>query len=166
MFHPLRRWMVGMVMGAAMVCASGAVAQEFPPLTKGQSVYIPVYSQILHGNLNDSGKPNELLLSSMLSVRNTDPKYPLTITSVKYYDTHGQVLREFAASPKTLSAMGSTDFFVEYKDRSGGTGANFVVTWQAEQPINQPILETIQVYFWGSISQSFVSRGQVIHTHE
>ncbi|MBF0271510.1 MAG: DUF3124 domain-containing protein [Magnetococcales bacterium] len=127
---------------------------------------MPVYSSVMHGNLNDNGKPSEILLSSMLSVRNTDPKYPLTITSVQYYDTHGRVLREHISAPKTLHPMGSMEFFVEYKERDGGTGANFVVTWKAERAINQPILETVQIYHWGTQAQSFVSRGQVIDMHE
>ncbi|MBF0190113.1 MAG: DUF3124 domain-containing protein [Magnetococcales bacterium] len=135
-------------------------------MSKGESVYVPVYSSVMHGNLNDNGKPSEILLSSMLSVRNTDPKYPLILTSVQYYDTHGRVLREHLAAPKKLQPMGTMEFFVEYKEREGGSGANFVVTWKAERPINQPILETVQIYHWGTQAQSFVSRGQVIHTHE
>ncbi|MBF0098306.1 MAG: DUF3124 domain-containing protein [Magnetococcales bacterium] len=127
---------------------------------------MPVYSAVLHGNLNKDGKPSEILLSSMLSVRNTDPKFRIMLTSVKYYDTHGKVLREHLAAPRTLDPMGSVDYFVEHKEREGGTGANFVVRWRAERPVNQPIMETVQIYHWGTVAQSFVSRGQVIHTHE
>ncbi|MBF0612128.1 MAG: DUF3124 domain-containing protein [Magnetococcales bacterium] len=139
---------------------------DLPPLSSGQTVYVPVYSQIYHGNMDRDGKPKEILLSSMLSVRNTDPKHSMTITSVKYYDTHGKVLREYLSQPVTLAAMGSTDYFVEYKDRSGGTGANFVVVWKSAKPVNPPIMEAVHAYFWGSSSQSFISRGQAIHTHE
>jgi hypothetical protein len=138
-------------------------AMELPPLSKGQMVYIPVYSSVLYGNVDeDRGQPREILLSAMLSVRNTDPKNGLMIKSVAYYDTHGNRLREYLNQPKLLNPMGSAAFFVEYKERSGGTGANFVVTWNAERPINQPIMETVHVFSWGSQSQSFTSRGQVI----
>ncbi|MBF0212400.1 MAG: DUF3124 domain-containing protein [Magnetococcales bacterium] len=127
---------------------------------------MPVYSSVMHGNINDKGQPEEILLSSMLSVRNTDPSNHLIVTSVKYYDTHGRILREHIAEPKVLRPMGSMEFFVEYKEREGGTGANFVVTWKADRPVNQPILETVQIYHWGTQAQSFVSRGQVIQIHD
>ncbi|MBF0183374.1 MAG: DUF3124 domain-containing protein [Magnetococcales bacterium] len=123
---------------------------------------MPVYSSVYYGNIDERGQPKEILLSSMLSVRNTDPQHGMTIQSVTYYDTHGRPLREYLKQPHMLQPMGSTDFFVEYRERSGGTGANFMVTWQATRPINQPIMETIHVFSWGAQSQSFISRGQVI----
>ncbi|MBF0159687.1 MAG: DUF3124 domain-containing protein [Magnetococcales bacterium] len=128
---------------------------------------MPVYSSVLHGNINaTTGKPDEMLLSSMLSVRNTDLSRSMTITSVKYYDTRGMVLREYLPGPRVLAPMESVNFFVEYKEREGGSGANFVVTWQSSQLMNQPILETVNVYHWGTQGQAFISRGQVIHTHD
>ncbi|MBF0176467.1 MAG: DUF3124 domain-containing protein [Magnetococcales bacterium] len=128
-------------------------------------VYVPVYSHVLHGNTKRDGKPEEMLLSSMLSVRNTDPTYGMTITSADYYDTNGRIIRRYLSGPKSMPALGSTDFFVENRDRTGGTGANFIVVWEAAQPINPPILESVQVYFWGTQSQAFVSRGQAIRPH-
>ncbi|MBF0427303.1 MAG: DUF3124 domain-containing protein [Magnetococcales bacterium] len=127
---------------------------------------MPVYSHILHGILDDSGKPNQLPHSSMLSVRNTDPSFEMRILSVKYFDNDGKLLREYLKKPVSLPPMGSTDYFVDYLDRRGGTGANFLVVWKADRPINQPILETINVYFFGVQSQAFVSRGQAIHPHK
>ncbi|MBF0418165.1 MAG: DUF3124 domain-containing protein [Magnetococcales bacterium] len=141
-------------------------ADDPPPLSTGQTIYVPTYSSVWHGNLNERGKPSEILLSAMLSVRNTDPKYRMTINSVKYYDTGGKLLREYLHEPKTVNPMGTLEFFVEHQERQGGTGANFVVTWRAERPINQPILETVQVYHWGTQAKAFISRGQAIHTHE
>ncbi|GAB0057755.1 hypothetical protein SIID45300_02087 [Candidatus Magnetaquicoccaceae bacterium FCR-1] len=141
-------------------------ADDPPPLSAGQTLYVPTYSSVWHGNLNDRGRPSEILLSVMLSMRNTDPKYSLTLTSVKYYDTAGKLLREYLQEPRTLGPMGTVAYFVEHQDREGGTGANFVVTWRSERPINQPIAETVQVYHWGTQAKAFISRGQAIHPHE
>ena len=82
-------------MVAASLGSQGVWAEE--ALSKGQTVYVPVYSHISHGNLDGRGKASELLLSSMLSLRNTDPALPITITSARYYDTDGKMLREFMA---------------------------------------------------------------------
>ncbi len=156
-----------MIVGGALLLLLPwyAAASEMPPLSTGQAVYVPVYSSVLYGNINSDGKPSEMLLSAMLSVRNTDPKHAITLTSVKYYDTEGRMLREHIAAPAQLPPMGTRDFFVEYRERSGGTGANFMVTWKSEHRVNQPIMETLQVYHAGAQSQSFISRGQVIDPH-
>lgn len=155
-----------LLIAAAAPAAAPLAGEDLPPLSTGQAVYVPVYSKILHGNVSKKGAPEELLLSSMLSVRNTDLSYPMTISSVVYYDTDGRVIRSYLTAPRVLPPMGSADFFVEYQDRLGGTGANFVVKWTAEQPINQPILETVQAYLWGNHSKAFTSRGQPIHLHD
>ncbi len=165
--HTIRRAvLVALLLGSVpFVSPASAHDDGKPVLTRGQSIYVPVYSKVLHGNINKTGQPNEILLSSMLSVRNTDPKYPLVLTAVRYYDTDGRVLRDYITTPKTLPPMGSTDFFVEYQEKFGGTGANFIVTWSSSDPINAPIMETVHVYFWGNQSKAFISRGQVIDPH-
>ena len=131
-------------------------------LSKGQTVYVPVYSHIAHGNLDGRGKPAELLLSSMLSLRNTDPAFPITVTSVRYYDTEGKMLRDYLAKPVTLAAMASSEVFVEHKDKAGGSGANFVVEWSADRPVNPPVIETVNAYFFGTQSVAFTSPGRPI----
>ena len=47
------------------------------PLSTGQTVYVPIYSHIYSGL---KGRPFEL--AATLSIRNTDPQSPITITSV------------------------------------------------------------------------------------
>ncbi|MBF0323453.1 DUF3124 domain-containing protein [Magnetospirillum moscoviense] len=146
---------------ALLLPALPALAEDVRP-SAGQTVYVPVYSHIWHGNLDAKGKPQMLLLSSMLAVRNTDPDDGFTVTSVRYYDTAGKMLREFVAKPARLGPMASTDFFVEHKDDDGGTGANFVVEWKADKPISPPIIETVNAYFFGPHSLAFTSPGRAI----
>ena len=55
--------------------AMAAGAADVPAKTSGQTVYVPAYSHIYHGNKNA-----ELLLSVTLSIRNIDPDNPITIT--------------------------------------------------------------------------------------
>jgi hypothetical protein len=147
---------------AALLFASCAVAAEPAATSKGQSVYVPVYSHIWHGNLDSKGKPQTLLLSSMLSIRNTDPDTGLTVKSVRYYDTAGKMLREYLPQPAKLGPMASTDVFVEHKDETGGTGANFVVAWSSDRPVSPPIIEVVNAYFFGPHSLAFTSPGKVI----
>ena len=141
-----------------------AKAEQALPLSSGQTLYVPVYSHISHGNLDGRGKPAELLLSSMLSLRNTDLAHPITVTSARYYDTDGKLLREYLSRPLVLAPMGSSELFVEHKDKSGGSGANFVVEWISDKPVNPPIIETVNAYFFGTQSVAFTSPGRPIRT--
>jgi hypothetical protein len=131
-------------------------SEPFSPVMR-QKVYIPAYSHIYHGN-----KETPLLLSITLSIRNIDPKHSLTITTVDYYETQGKLLKHFLAEPTKLSPMGSTRFIVPQKDTTGGSGANFIVTWQAEEKINPPIIESVMIGTQSQLGISFTSRGRAI----
>lgn len=147
---------------AALLLSLPAFAADLLHTSRGQSVYVPVYSHIWHGNLDSRGKPQTLLLSSMLSIRNTDPDDGLTVRSVRYYDTAGKLIREYLPQSARLGPMASTDVFVEHKDETGGTGANFVVQWSADRAISAPVIEVVNAYFFGPHSLAFTSPGTVI----
>ena len=105
-----------------------------------------------------------LPLSVMLSIRNVNPEHGITVRAVGYYDTDGKLLREFYKEPKTLGPLQSTDVFVENKDMTGGAGANFLVVWDAEKPVNPPIVEAVHAYFFGTQSLVFTSAGRAIES--
>ncbi len=158
----MRSALMAALFAAALLAAPAVMAEQHPSLSKGQMLYVPVYSHIAHGNLDGRGKPAELLLSSMLSLRNTDPSQSSTITSARYYDTDGKLLREYLPKPQVLGPMGSSELFVEHKDKAGGSGANFVVEWKAERAVNPPVVETVNAYFFGTQSVAFTSPGRPI----
>jgi hypothetical protein len=151
---------------SAALCAAGlalgsAAAHEAAELARGQTVYVPVYSQISHGNIDRStGRPATLPLSSMLSIRNIDPERSLTLRSVRYHDGDGKLLREYLQAPRTLGPLASAEVFVEHKDVAGGSGASFLVVWDAEQDMNAPVIETVNAYFFGTQSIAFTSPGR------
>lgn len=132
-------------------------ATEPPPLTREQMVYIPAYSHIYHGN-----KETPLLLSVTLSIRNVDPNNSLTVTAVNYHETQGPLVKEYIKEPVVLGPLGSERFIVPQKDNTGGSGANFIVKWHADKPINPPIMETVMIGTQSQLGISFTSRGQVI----
>jgi hypothetical protein len=147
-----------------LVIASSAFADEAPPLSKGETVYAPVYSDVQYGNLDGSGNPSRMPLSAMLSIRNTNPGASITLKSARYYDSAGKELREFIEQPKTLAPLESTEVFVEHRDMAGGSGANFLVVWEAAAPVNPPVIEVVHGYFFGNQSVAFISPGRTIRT--
>ncbi len=130
-----------------------AGAQGIKGLSNGQTIYVPVYSHIYSGN-------NELpyLLAVTLSIRNTDPSHAIEIMTVDYYETQGKLLKKFITSPLKIPALGTTRFTIPEKDKTGGSGANFIVRWEADRPVNPPLVETIMI----GPRTSFTSRGQAI----
>jgi len=140
------------------ICRISSVAAAEPlPLSTGQTVYIPAYSNIYHGN---DEKP--LLLSVTLSIRNVDPNNSLIITSVNYHETQGALVKQYLKQPMVLGPLGSDRFIVPQRDDTGGSGANFMVEWHAKTPINPPIMETVMIGSQSQLGISFTSRGQVI----
>jgi hypothetical protein len=141
---------------------SASLAGDLPPARQGQTVYVPVYSDVLFGNADRMGKPDRWPLSATLSIRNTDLENSLTVRSIRYYDTNGKLVREYPAGNE-LGPLGTMEVFVEHDDHSGGSGANFLVVWNADKPINIPIIETVHTYFFGTRSVAFTSSGQPLH---
>ena len=124
-------------------------------LSLGQDVYIPAYSHIYHGN-----KETPLLLSVTLSIRNIDSNNSITITKADYFETEGGLIKQYLSEPLTLGPLGSERFVVPQKDNTGGSGANFIVSWKSDSPANPPIIESVMIGTQSQLGISFTSRGQ------
>jgi hypothetical protein len=126
-------------------------------LSKGQLVYVPAYSHIYSG---DREKP--FLLTVTLSIRNIDTMHQINVTAVNYYETQGKLLRKKIDKPLTLNPLESLRYVIPESDKSGGSGANFIVEWHSDKPVNQPIIESIMIGTKSGQGISFTSRGREI----
>lgn len=126
-------------------------------LSKGQRVYVPAYSHIYSG---DKEKP--FLLTVTLSIRNIDPMHQIYITLVDYYETQGKLLKKNIDKPLTLNPLESLRYVIPESDKSGGSGANFIVEWHSDGPVNKPIIESIMIGTKSGQGISFTSRGQEV----
>lgn len=124
-----------------------------PPLIKGQTLYVPAYSHIYSGNTE---KP--FLLTVTLSIRNIDLNESIQITAVKYYETQGELLKNYVKEKIVLNPLESIRFVIPEKDKSGGSGANFIVKWDAQTEVNPPVVETIMIGAQLQQGISFTSR--------
>lgn len=123
------------------LAATLATAQPSAPKSAGQTLYLPIYSHIWHGDSDRSGQPAKTLVSVSVSIRNTDTKQAIRITSAQYFDTDGKKLREYLSAPKVIGPMGTFELFVPRGDDTGGSGANFVIQWKADKPANPPLVQ-------------------------
>jgi hypothetical protein len=135
-----------------------AFAQEARPLTKGETLYLPIYSHMLYGNLGKSGKASYVLLSALVSIRNTDARRPIRVLTAKYFDTHGKQLGERVPTPVVVPPLGTLELFVELNDASGGSGANFIIKWEADQPLNPPLVESLHANMDGGKAVIFMTQ--------
>ncbi|WP_170230478.1 DUF3124 domain-containing protein [Roseibium hamelinense] len=120
------------------------------------TVYVPAYSQV---NLRSQER---VLTAATLVFHNVDDAVSVTLTSVDYYDHTGKKLKAFVDAPVTLQPFASQSYLVPVNDQTGGIGANFVLTWQAESPTIPPLAEAVMMGGSGTQAFSFASRGQII----
>lgn len=126
-------------------------------IVTGQTLYVPAYSEIF---IDDQTTTIDLAI--MLSIRNTDVDQPIVIKSIAYYDTNGDLVKEYMQTPLELSSMATTEVVIERQDKRGGTGANFVVQWGAEQPVHEPVVEALMTSTVSQQGISFISQARVI----
>jgi hypothetical protein len=136
-------------------------ADEKTGLSDGQTIYVPAYSHIYSGN-----REHRFLLAVTLSIRNIDPHHPIKITQVDYYETQGKLLKKYIETPVVVKPLESLRYIIPENDKSGGSGANFMVEWMSDKPVNPPIVESIMIGTQNQQGVSFTSRGRVIFASE
>ena len=144
-------------LGGAGIFSSVALAQG-PKLSTGQTLYVASYSSVFLG-----GRAIELPLASTLIIRNTDPGRAITIKSIKYYGSQGQLVKDYLASSLTLPPLGMCRFPVQETDHKVvKNGASFLVQWRASRPVNVPLVECLMIGSAGQQGISFVSSAVAI----
>jgi hypothetical protein len=114
-----------------------------------QTVYAPVYPYVY---TEDRSRPFNL--AATLYVRNTDPRSPLFVTSVRLHDSGGALVRDETPRPLRLAPLATAEFFVKESDVAAGSSASFLVEWAAAGPVSEPIVETVMI---GTLSNQGIS---------
>ena len=125
----------------------------------GQTIYVPVYSHIY---AEDRYRDRPFLLTVTLSIRNTDPSQPLTLKSVAYYGSQGELLQQYLDKPLTVGPLSSTHYVVRESESKGGVGAKFLIEWEASTAVTEPIVESVMIGTKMQQGISFISPGRAI----
>lgn len=136
---------------------AGYAFAEQAVLSSGQTIYVPAYSHIYSGD-----REAQFALTTTLSIRNIDPDHAITITRVDYYESAGKRLRAYLTEPLQLGKLGSARYVVPERDVAGGSGANFIVEWNAARSVNAPIVESVMIGTQLNQGVSFTSRGRAV----
>lgn len=123
-------------------------------LSKGETVYVPVYSNVIAGP-----KEVPVHLSNTLIIRNTDIHNEIQVMVADYYNTKGILIKKFYSQPVKLAPLETVYLYLSDRDQAGGVGANFIIRWHATKEVNAPIVECVMV---GSQGRAFVSPSRTI----
>lgn len=141
---------------------SSAVAERPPGppsrLVRSQTLYVPAYSHIY---VRDAQRTVDL--ATTLSIRNASPDHSITLTTIEYYDSRGTLVQTYTDTVRTLGPLASTYVVVEADEVPGGVGANFLVKWQADSPVQPPLVETVMITTEATLGISFRSTARVLH---
>ena len=139
----MKRAMILIAAIAMTLAATAAMAK--------QSVYVPAYSHIYYGD-----KPSKILLTTTLSIRNTDPARTMKLEKVEYRSDQGKMLKNFVKVPVTIQPLAAVRFVVPETDIKGGSGASFIVTWTADAQLNEPVIQAVMIGATANQGISFV----------
>jgi len=122
-------------------------------LENTQKVYVPIYSEIYQRSRDD-----KTLLTATLSIRNTSETDSLFIGRVDYYNTEGSLVRKYIDQAIYLKPLETIDYVINESDETGGTGANFIITYY-KKPNLQPFFQAVMIGGLGNNSFSFTTTG-------
>ena len=86
---------------------------EEPTLSKGQTLWVPVYSHFTTGVVPQQDvfsteikmKEVNRQLTTNVAIHNTDLNHPITIVKADYYDANGKLLKSFVSGPLKIKPI-------------------------------------------------------------
>ena len=104
-----------------LLASTAANAQEVRMLNSGQSLYLPIYSHIVFGNVGRSGTPSQVLLSALVGTPSTHPWRPLLSShhAAKTVSTLSTALCIFSAALPCFNPSIRPDLRITQKSHPG-----------------------------------------------
>ncbi len=141
-------------------------AETQPVVSKGQTIFVPVYSQLYFGDTIKGGQKEldrrRMRLSSTVVIHNVDPVHPIQVVSAVYFNHAGERLGQFLPQPITLGPLETTNFFIQKSDKLGGVGNKFIISWRSDVSVNPPSIENIMVNAGGTSALAVISVGREV----
>lgn len=135
------------------------IAEVWKNIKKGEIVYVPVYPRVYtrEGITHD--------LTVMLSIHNINLKKKIYVTSIRYYNTKGNLIRHYLKNPISLKPLETTYMVLLREDKAGGSGANALVEWISDDIVQSPLIEAVMISAKNQLGISISREGVVIHEY-
>jgi len=142
-------------MTMAFSMLSGLAAGEVK-LTKGQTLYVPCYTSVISGIHAFEVKPT-------IFIHNTDQNNNINIVRIDFYNTNGKLVERYLQQPQKLNANAATRINIrELLKGEEGSGAHFIIQWQAENKVVEPLVQAWFVGAVGTRGYSYTSPARII----
>jgi hypothetical protein len=129
-------------------------------LVKGQTIYVPAYTSFMSGSQAGS---HAFETKPTVFIHNTDQNNPLNLIRLDFYNTDGKLVEKYLQQPKKLNPNSSIRINVrELIKGEEGSGAHFIIQWQADQKVVEPLLQTWFVGAVGTRGYSYTSPVRII----
>jgi hypothetical protein len=129
---------------------------QIEKIAMGETIYVPVYPKIYY-------LENQTLnLTAALSIRNTDFANPIVLTSIRYYDGDGQLVKQFLDCSQKLAPLASMELLAVKTTPTKSISTSFIVEWVAATSVNPPLIEGVMLSTISGQGISFTSLGRVI----
>jgi len=96
-------------------------------------------------------------------IHNTDQNNTINIVRIDFYNTDGKLVEKYLQQPRKLNANSATRINVkELLKGEEGSGAHFIIQWQAENKVVEPLVQTWFVGAVGTRVYSYTSPARII----
>lgn len=153
----MKRDVMVTLLGAFWLLGSTGPARGADALSRGQAVYVPIYSEIPFAEAKKA-----VPLTATLSVRNTDRRNAITLKRVDYYDSSGRLVSAYLKASRALGPLSSAEFILKESDRRGGISASFIVEWTSESAVAPPVIEAVMIGTRSGQGISFATPSRVL----
>ena len=142
-----------MMLGLPML--RGLAAAEVK-LLKGQTYYVPCSTSFISGNYSFN-------IKSTIFIHNTDQNNSINIIRIDFYNTSGKLVGKYLQQPLKIDAIAATRINVkEPLNGEEGMAAHFIIQWQSETKVVEPLIEGLFVASEGTHGYSFTLQPRII----
>ena len=132
---------------------------SFDKTTYTETIYVPVYTDVYH--LDQS---RLFPLTITLSMRNTSLTDTISVYTLDYYNSEGNLKKKHIEDSKMLQLhpLQSYELVIKKTTYTGDTGANFIVEWGGEKEKSSLLTQALMINTSGQQGLSFITEGKII----
>ncbi len=135
-----------MIMGLSLV--TGMAAGQVK-LVKGQTLYLPIATSYMTDDYSFN-------VNATIFIHNTDPDHAINIVKMDFYNTSGKLVEKYLQQPLKLNPSAGTRIRVKHSlSGEEGAAAHFIIQWQAETKVVEPLVRGLLLGSRGTRGYSF-----------
>jgi hypothetical protein len=142
-----------MIMGLSLLTGLAAGGVK---LVKGQTLYLPCSTSYMAGDYSFD-------LKTTIFIHNTDADHAINIVKIDFYNTSGKSVETYLLKPLKLNPAAGT--YIRVKNPltgEEGMVAHFIVQWQAETKVNEPIIRGLMLGSAGTRGYTFETHPRIV----